>query len=132
MKRMKRHSRGFTMIELMVVVAIIGMLAVIVAPAVMNNLGRGQRTTAIAQMANLATALDTYRLDLSAYPEALDGLVENDTGRGSWAGPYIKEVPLDPWGNAYVYTPEGTTFTLLSYGADGAPGGEGDDADLTH
>jgi general secretion pathway protein G len=132
MKRMKRHARGFTMIELMVVVAIIGMLAVIVAPAVMKNLGRGQRTTATAQMANLATALDTYRLDMSAYPEALEGLVENDTGRGTWAGPYIKEIPLDPWGNAYVYTPEGPSFTLLSYGADGAPGGEGDDADLTH
>ncbi|MDR0781432.1 MAG: type II secretion system major pseudopilin GspG [Pseudomonadales bacterium] len=132
MKKMQHHNRGFTMIELMVVVAIIGMLAVIVAPAVMKNLGRGQRTTAIAQMANLATALDTYRLDLAAYPETLEGLVKNDTRRGAWAGPYIKEVPLDPWGHAYVYTPEGTTFTLLSYGADGAPGGEGDDADLKH
>jgi general secretion pathway protein G len=120
------------MIELLVVLAIIAMLALLVAPTVMNNRVRGQRTTAQAQMANLATALDTYRLDLSAYPQSLDGLVENDTTRGAWAGPYIKEVPLDPWGNAYVYSAANNSFTLQSYGADGAPGGEGDDADLTH
>lgn len=132
MQRTKRYSRGFTMIELMVVVAIIGMLAVIVAPAVMNNLGRGQRTTAQAQMANIATALDTYRLDMASYPTTLEGLVENDTGRGTWAGPYIREVPVDPWGNPYVYSAEGSTFSLMSYGADRAPGGEGDDADIIH
>jgi general secretion pathway protein G len=132
MKRTKRYNRGFTMIELMVVVAIIGMLAVIVAPAVMNNLGRGQRTTAQAQMANIATALDTYRLDMGSYPQTLDGLVENDSGRGTWAGPYIKEIPLDPWGNEYVYSAEGNTFSLMSYGADRAPGGEGDAADIRH
>ena len=132
MQRSKRNNRGFTMIELMVVVAIIGMLAVIVAPAVMNNLGRGQRTTAQAQMANIATALDTYRLDMGAYPAALEGLIENDTGRGTWAGPYMREVPADPWGNPYVYSAEGSNFSLISYGADRTPGGEGDDADITH
>ncbi|HWK55604.1 MAG TPA: type II secretion system major pseudopilin GspG [Hyphomicrobiales bacterium] len=132
MKRMKRHNRGFTMIELMVVVAIIGMLAVIVAPAVMNNLGKGQRATAAAQLANLASALDMYRLTMGSYPSALEGLVENDSGASRWDGPYIREIPLDPWGNPYVYTPEDRSFSLLSYGADGAPGGQNDDADIVH
>lgn len=123
---------GFTLIELLVVMAILGMLAALVGPALFGNLGKGQRTTAAAQIGNLEAALDAYRLDVGRYPETLRGLVEDDTGSPRWSGPYIRddEIPLDPWDNPYHYEPNGRDFTLMSYGADGAPGGEGDDADI--
>lgn len=128
---MKKHT-GFTLIELLVVMAILGMLAALVGPALFGNLSKGQRTTAASQISNLESALDTYRLDVGEYPETLRGLVTNDSGSPRWNGPYIRddEVPLDPWDNPYQYEPAGRDFTLMSYGADGAPGGEGDDADI--
>ncbi len=123
---------GFTLIELLVVMAILGMLAALVGPALFGNLSKGQRTTAASQISNLESALDTYRLDVGSYPDSLRGLVENDSGSQRWNGPYIRddEVPLDPWDNAYHYEAGGRDFTLISYGADGVPGGEGDDADI--
>jgi general secretion pathway protein G len=127
-------NRGFTLMELLIVMAILGMLAALVGPALFSNLGKGQRSAAQTQMDSLASALDGYRLDVGRYPRELDGLVENDTGRDTWSGPYLQRadaVPKDPWGNDYVYTLVGEDFELLSYGADGAQGGEGDDADLT-
>jgi len=128
---MKKRS-GFTLIELLVVMAILGMLAALVGPALFGNLSKGQRTTAASQISNLQSALDTYRLDVGSYPDNLRGLVENDSGSQRWSGPYIRdnEVPLDPWDNAYHYEVSGRDFTLISYGADGVPGGEGDDADI--
>ena len=128
---MKKRS-GFTLIELLVVMAILGMLAALVGPALFGNLSKGQRTTAASQISNLQSALDTYRLDVGSYPDGLRGLVENDSGSQRWNGPYIRdnEVPLDPWDNAYHYEAGGRDFTLISYGADGVPGGEGDDADI--
>jgi len=128
---MKKRS-GFTLIELLVVMAILGMLAALVGPALFGNLSKGQRTTAASQISNLQSALDTYRLDVGSYPDNLRGLVENDSGSQRWSGPYIRdnEVPLDPWDNAYHYESSGRDFTLISYGADGVPGGEGDDADI--
>ena len=128
---MKKRS-GFTLIELLVVMAILGMLAALVGPALFGNLSKGQRTTAASQISNLQSALDTYRLDVGSYPDGLRGLVENDSGSQRWNGPYIRdnEVPLDPWDNAYHYEASGRDFTLISYGADGVPGGEGDDADI--
>ena len=127
-----RKLTGFTLIELLVVMAILGMLAALVGPALFGNLGKGQRTTASSQISNLESALDTYRLDVGNYPESLSGLVTNDSGSPRWNGPYIRddEVPLDPWDNPYHYEPEGRDFILMSYGADGVPGGEGDDADI--
>jgi general secretion pathway protein G len=128
-----KKNTGFTLIEMLVVMAILGMLVALVGPSIWNNLGRGQRSAAAAQIANLQQALDTYLLDNGRYPQALDGLIENDTGRDSWQGPYLgrtNAVPDDPWGNPYVYEPDGKTFSLISYGADGAPGGSGDDADI--
>ena len=112
--------------------AILGMLAALVGPALFGNLSKGQRTTAASQISNLQSALDTYRLDVGSYPDSLRGLVENDSGSQRWNGPYIRdnEVPLDPWDNAYHYEASGRDFTLISYGADGVPGGEGDDADI--
>lgn len=126
-----RTAAGFTLIEILVVMAIIGMLAVMVAPSIFNQQAGAQRDAALSQISALEAALDTYRLDVGQYPDSLEGLVENDSGRAAWNGPYLRrEVPLDPWGNEYVYDSEGRGFTLVSYGPDGERGGEGDDADI--
>jgi len=126
-----RTAAGFTLIEILVVMAIIGMLAVMVAPNIFNQQAGAQRDAALSQISALEAALDTYRLDVGQYPDSLEGLVENDSGRAAWNGPYLRrEVPLDPWGNEYVYDSDGRGFTLVSYGPDGERGGEGDDADI--
>lgn len=125
-----KHA-GFTLIEILVVMAIIGMLAIMVAPNIFNQQAGAQRDAALSQISSLETALDAYRLDVGEYPDSLEGLVENDSGRASWNGPYLRrEVPLDPWGNEFIYEAEGRSFTLVSYGPDGERGGEGDDADI--
>lgn len=124
-------AAGFTLIEILVVMAIIGMLAVMVAPNIFNQQSGAQRDAALSQISALEAALDTYRLDVGQYPDSLEGLVENDSGRAAWNGPYLRrEVPLDPWGNNYVYDSDGRDFTLVSYGPDSERGGEGDDADI--
>jgi general secretion pathway protein G len=126
-----RKTYGFTLIELLIVMAILGMLAALVGPALFNNLGKGQRSAAQSQISNFETALDTYRLDVGRYPKTLEGLIENDSGRDSWNGPYLRgELPKDPWDNDYFYQPNGDDFVLMSYGQDGAPGGQDDDADI--
>ena len=125
-------AAGFTLIEILVVMAIIGMLAVMVAPSIFNQQAGAQRDAALSQISALEAALDTYRLDVGQYPDSLEGLVVNDSGRAAWNGPYLRrEVPLDPWGNEYVYDSDGRGFTLVSYGPDGERGGEGDDADIS-
>ena len=127
----KPVPKGYTLIELLVVLAILGMLAALVGPAIFSNLGKGQRATAASQVSNLETALDTYLLEIGRYPETLEGLVENDTGRDTWNGPYLRGgLPKDPWGNDYFYQPGDKDFVLMSYGKDGTPGGEDDDADI--
>ena len=126
------EERGFTLIEILVVMAIIGMLAVIVAPNIFNQQAGAQIDAALSQISSLEAALDTYRLDVGEYPGSLEGLRENITGRAAWNGPYLRrDVPLDPWGNEYVYGSNGREFTLSSYGPDGEQGGEGDDADIS-
>jgi general secretion pathway protein G len=131
---MKKHNnKGFTLIELLVVLAILAMLVALVGPAVLNNIGKGKKGSAAAQISYLSTALDSYRLDVGRYPESLEGLIKNDTNRDAWAGPYLTkatEIPKDPWGHDYFYKPGDKDFVLMSYGQDGAPGGEGDDADI--
>ena len=125
------NQYGFTLIEILVVMAIIGMLAVMVAPNIFNQRAGAQRDAAIAQISSLQAALDTYRLDVGEYPESLDGLQENDSGRAAWNGPYLRgNVPNDPWGNEFVYDVDGRDFTLISYGPDGERGGQDDDADI--
>ncbi len=125
------RTTGFTLIEILVVMAIIGMLAVMVAPNIFNQQAGAQRDAAMSQISSLEAALDTYRLDVGEYPDSLEGLRDNDSGRAAWNGPYLRrDVPLDPWGNEYVYGSDGREFTLLSYGPDGEQGGEGDDADI--
>ncbi len=125
------RDRGFTLIEILVVMAIIGMLAVMVAPNLFRQQAGAMRDAALSQISSLETALDSYRLDMNRYPDSLSGLMENASGSASWNGPYLRrEVPRDPWGNEYVYQSDGRDFTLISYGADGVQGGDGDDADI--
>ena len=111
--------------------AILGMLAVMVAPNLFNQADGARRDATLSQISSLGSALDAYRLDLGQYPDSLEGLVRNNSNRSTWNGPYLRgDVPVDPWGNEYVYEASGRTFTLMSYGADGRPGGEGNDADI--
>jgi general secretion pathway protein G len=125
------RAHGFTIIELLIVMAILGMLAVMVAPNLFNKADSARRDAALSQISGVGSALAAHRLDVGQYPDSLDGLIENTTGRSSWDGPYIRNaVPGDPWGNDYIYTSTGDQYTLISYGADGAPGGEGNDADI--
>lgn len=127
----KLNARGFTIIELLIVMAILGMLAVMVAPNLFNQADSARRDAVLTQISALSSALDAYRLDMGQYPDELQALTRNESGRASWNGPYLRgEVPSDPWGNAYVYRSDGRTFSLMSYGADGREGGEDNDADI--
>lgn len=129
---LKRRQQGFTLIEILVVMAIISMLAIMVAPNIFNQQAGAQRDAALSQISTLAAALDTYRLDVGAYPDSLEGLMENDSDSAAWNGPYLRRaVPVDPWGNEYLYEGSAREFTLTSYGADGERGGEGNDADIS-
>ena len=135
--RARARSRGFTLLEIMVVVFILGLLATLVAPKILGRTEDARRTKAVADMKAIEQALNLYRLDSGGYPttqQGLDALVKKpDTPPvpKSWkAEGYLERVPLDPWGNAYVYVADGARFTLKSYGADGVEGGEGKFADL--
>lgn len=125
---------GFTLIELMIVLVILGLLGSLVAPQMFSKVSSTKRKTAAAQMQMFQTALDTYRLDTGDYPNSLEELVRST--RSGWDGPYIpKAVPADPWGNQYIYkTPgdNGAEFSLMSYGKDNQPGGEGESQDVIH
>ena len=131
LNRALQRSNGFTLIEILVVMAIIAMLAVMVAPNLFNQQAGAMRDVARTEISTLEAALDIYRLDVGEYPDTLDGLMEDDTDRASWNGPYLRRaVPTDPWDNEYVYESRGREFTLISHGADGTSGGEDDDADI--
>ena len=132
-------ARGFTLLELLVVMVVIGLLAGLVAPRYFAQVGKSQVKVARAQIDSLDKALDQFRLDVGRYPtseEGLQSLVVQPSGEQKWAGPYLKKgVPADPWGRPYVYEQPGThtgDFDLLSYGKDGRPGGTGEDADVTN
>lgn len=123
---------GFTIIELLIVMAILGMLAVMVAPNLFSQADSARQDAARSQISSLTSALDAHRLDTGRYPDSLEGLMENTSGRSSWNGPYLRgDVPMDPWGNPYEYSSDGRDFDLMSYGADGSPGGEDNDADIS-
>ena len=129
----KNRNRGFTIIELLIVMAILGMLAVMVAPNLFNKAEGARHDAALSQISAIGSALATHRLDVGQYPDELVGLMENTTGRSTWDGPYLnKEAPLDPWGNPYQYSSNGSSYTLTSFGADGRAGGEDNDADISN
>ena len=132
----RREERGFTIIELVVVIIIIGVLAALVAPKFFGRVGEAKQKSAKAQIELFGTALDALRLDVGRYPttqEGLNSLVINP-GVENWDGPYVKTGTItDPWKRPYQYQQPGThgEFDLFSYGRDGNPGGEGEDKDIT-
>jgi len=132
------RTRGFTLLELLVVMVIIGLLAGYVGPKYFSQIGKSEIKVARAQIDALEKALDQYRLDTGHYPameQGLAALVARPGNEPKWDGPYLKKaVPGDPWGNPYVYRYPGEhgDFDLLSYGKDGQSGGSGESADITN
>jgi general secretion pathway protein G len=133
---------GFTLIEILVVITVIGLLAALVGPRILGRVSEAKSATAKAQLELLSVALDNYRLDNGSYPTTEQGLVAlqekptRDPAPLNWRGPYLKRtIPADPWGKPYVYRSPGEHDPggndLSSLGKDGQPGGEGEDADIT-
>jgi len=135
LKKKRCEEKGFTLIEILVVMVIITLLASLVAPRLFPKLGKGKQSAAKAQIELLGQALDQFRLDTWRYPATQEGLNVLVTNQNieNWDGPYLKKgVPNDPWGKPYNYQCPGThgEYDLLSYGRDGALGGEGEDKDV--
>ncbi len=131
------RSRGFTLMELLVVLAILGLLAGLVGPTVLNTLGGAKTDTAGIQISDLEQALEMYKLDVGHFPssaEGLQALVDKPADAAGWNGPYLKKkkVPLDPWGNPYHYKYPGENgeVDIFTYGQNAAPGGDGEDQDV--
>ena len=134
---MNKKQRGFSLIELLVVLVILGLLAGLVGPRVMRYLGGAKTDTAKLQIADLGAALDIYRLETGNYPstdEGLQALMADPGDKPGWNGPYLKKktLPKDPWGKPYQYAYPGEhgDFDLFTLGRDNAPGGEGEDEDM--
>ncbi|RJQ56917.1 MAG: type II secretion system protein GspG [Nitrospiraceae bacterium] len=136
-KNLLKCRRGFTLIELMVVMIILGLLAALVVPRMFGRIGQAKQKATNAQIELFGTALDSYRLDVGRYPttsEGLEALLSQPSGADGWNGPYLKkiEIPSDPWNNPYRYESPGVhgDYDLFSYGADNAEGGEGENEDI--
>lgn len=134
----RRFRKGFTLLELLVVIVIIGLLAAYVGPKYFSQLGKSEVTVARAQIEAFEKSLDTYRLDVGRYPTSEEGLnalmAAPQTAGAKWNGPYLKKgIPLDPWGHAYQYRAPGTKgeYEIVSLGKDGQPGGSGEGADIS-
>lgn len=138
MQDKRQRQAGFTLIELMVVLFILGLLAMLVAPRLMGRVGKAKIKTAQTQIQMMATALDLFHLDVGRYPtdeEGLKVLYSKPENLSSWSGPYLdKPAPKDPWGRDYVYKSPGEhgPYDLISLGASGQLGGEGDNAAITN
>lgn len=132
----RTRNTGFTLLELLVVVAIIALLAAFVGPRVFGHVSKSEVTTARAQIEAFGRALEAYRIDVGSYPDASQGLqalIALPGNNPRWNGPYLlKTIPLDPWGKPYEYRQpgEGKEYDLRSLGRDGQPGGSGDAADI--
>jgi len=135
--RRETAARGFTLLELLVVMLIIGLLAGYVAPRFFSQVGKSETKIARAQLDALEKALDQYRLDTGRYPATEQGLAalnERPASEPKWAGPYLKKaVPPDPWGRPFQYRQPGEhgEYDLFSHGKDGQPGGSGENEDIT-
>lgn len=134
-----RPARGFTLVELLVVLVILGLLAGLVGPQVLNQLGGAKRDTAKIQIEDLERAAELFSLDVGRYPtndEGLEALVKEPASARGWNGPYLRrgELPRDPWGHSFQYANPGEHnpkgVDIWSNGADGTPGGEGDNAEV--
>lgn len=136
-RRARERQGGFTLVEMLVVITIIGLIMALVGPRVLNYLSDSRVKSARIQIQSFSAALDLFYLDAGRYPtgaEGLDALVRPVTGISAWNGPYVKggKVPADPWGNAYVYRVPGerSAYEIRSLGADGQEGGSGVAADI--
>jgi general secretion pathway protein G len=132
-------SAGFTLVEMLVVLTIIGLLVGLVGPRVLNYLSESRVKTARLQIESFGSALDLFYIDTGRYPttsESLEALVQRPPGTDVWNGPYVKgsRIPLDPWGHAYLYRApaEKAPYEIVSYGADGREGGTGTAADISN
>ena len=135
--RAKRSESGVTLIEMLVVVVIIGLFVALVGPKLFGNVDKARRTAAKAQINSFMTALGNYKLDTSSFPSTemgLNALRVKPENVPQWAGPYLQQdIPLDPWGHTYLYKypgDHGDEPDIVSLGADGQPGGEGNNADI--
>ncbi len=132
----KPGQKGFSLIELLIVMTILGLLAALVGPKLFRHVDTSKQKDAKAQISLFETAVDLSRLDMGRFPtteQGLKALRENPDGSEKWNGPYLpKEIPLDPWGNSYVYRSPGEhgDYDILSYGADNQPDGEENDMDI--
>lgn len=134
MKYRNRIRRGFTLIELVVVILILAILAALIVPRIVGRSDDAMRARALTDIKTLTGMVTLYRTDVGEYPESLMDLRTRPAdGADGWRGPYTeKEIPTDPWGNEYDYvvSSDGETFSIISFGRDGAPGGEGNDSDI--
>ena len=136
MKKRKKREMGFSLIELLIVMVIMGLLAALVGPRMFGKVGKSKQNAARSQAALFETALDTYRLDVGKYPTTEQGLQALRTkpgGEEKWDGPYLsKALPKDPWGHPYVYKlTDNGEVEIISLGANGTEGGEGEDKDIS-
>lgn len=129
-----RRNKGFTLIEMLIVIVIIGLLLSLVAPNLMDGADKAKRQVASAQLKNIETALETFYLDVGQYPESLSELMQST--KTGWSGPYMKKaVPNDPWGKPFVYRSpgdDGKPYYLASYAQDGQQGGDGEAKDIVY
>ena len=130
----RRRSRAFTLIELLAVIAILGLIAAFAVPQVLKWVSGARSDSARIQIEALGASIDLYRLEVGAFPPTIEALVKKPIGVDKWNGPYIKKrvVPKDPWGNDYVYRYPGNNgeYDLISLGADNSEGGEGEQKDI--